>query len=211
MIDKRVPKLIGARYLITAGRNDMPRVERTGIYRDNKGNALFLRKDRVAGADVLANYTLDESAELPEAWQAIADADNDAPESVNAPKLVEFGTVGTLPTVNGESVEASENVNSRETDTVEYPQALGAETPESPAPVKPSRRSSKKSQAAADVVETPEDASVESETVAVGEIQAVENKNAEGAFETPESQAVRAGGDADGDGVADDDEHESAE
>ncbi len=58
----------------------MPKIERTGIYRDANGHALFLRKDSIATDEVLADYALDADAELTEVQASIA-----AGERGNAP------------------------------------------------------------------------------------------------------------------------------
>lgn len=130
----------------------MPKVERTGIYRNESGHAFFLRKGRIVGADILAAYALDESAELSPARQAIADAENgasvvadDGGEAIETPLSDEAAPASVAP------------VESHEVTTESYPAAVD-EVAAGPAPVAPGGRRKRKN------VETPEDAAPPVET-----------------------------------------------
>lgn len=136
----------------------MPKVEKTGIYRNADGHGYFLRKDAIASDEVLDGRSLDEDAELSPTQAAVIEAegagvavaafgDGDG-EPVAGPFAP--GSIESAPSSNDPS-------ESRELTTASYP--ADADPVESePAPVAPGGRRKRRK------VETPEDAAPPVET-----------------------------------------------
>lgn len=143
----------------------MPQVERTGIYRNAKGHAFFLRKGRNAGTDVLASYAYDADAALSPVRAAIAEADNGAPVAVaesepaeDADGIIDAGddppSGAVMRVSTGE--ESNAEVEAREVSTASFPAAVGERI--EPVPVAPGGRRKRRK------IETPEDAAPPIET-----------------------------------------------
>ena len=158
MIRERTPvrhERVGVRFRITGG--TMPTVERTGIYRNERGHALFLRKDRIVGDDVAASYAIDDAAALSPARQAIADADN-GPAAVAGADVTaeEVNTTGEVETPEPAPV-APGGRRKRRNAAVETPEdAMKIETPEDAMKIETPEDAMK--------IETPEDGAPKVET-----------------------------------------------
>jgi hypothetical protein len=146
-------ELVGARYRITGGH--MPKVERTGIYRNAAGHGFFLRKDGVISEEVAASYEYQDGAKLSPARARVVAAENGAGVVVASDAVagpVAPGSIESAPSSN-------DPVESRELTTESYPASVDGPTEAASVSFAPGGRRKRKRK-----VETPEDDAAPIET-----------------------------------------------